>query len=438
MPSGRVSLTPPTAFDAEVVLPGSKSLTNRGLLLAALAAGESHLRGALVAEDASVMRAALQELGSEVRELGPAPGGVDLAVTGVAGRWTPERAELDVRLSGTALRFLTAAVCLGRGRFRLDGNARMRERPVEDQLEALRSLGVDARSELGTGCPPVVVNADGLPGGRVSVSGERSSQYLSGLLMAAPYARSPLTIDVAGELQSKPFVDMTLGLMEEFGARVEREDYRRFHVPAGRYEAREHRIEGDAMAAGYFWAMAAMTGGSVTTLGVGANSVQGDMALLEVLESMGCEVTVGACEVRVVGPHGGSLSGGRFDLNGFPDQAQTLAVLALAAQAPVHVDNVWNLRIKETDRLRALAIELRRLGAEVEERPDGLTVWPLAGAPRPGVIATYGDHRMAMAFALAGARWPGLVIDDPACVDKTYPRFWSDLARAGVGVEASQ
>jgi len=433
----RYALTPAAPFAADLTVPGSKSLTNRALLVAALADGVSQLRGALVAEDAEVMRVALANLGARSRELSASPGGVDLEVAGVAGRWPATAAELDVRLSGTAVRFLTAAVCLGHGRFRLDGTARMRERPIEDQLEALRGLGINAYSELGSGCPPVVVEATGLPGGHVRVAGDRSSQYLSGLLLSAPYARAPLTIEVVGTLQSKPFVDVTLAVMAAFGVEVERDGYERFRVPVASYRPRDYRIEGDAMAAGYFWAGAALSGGSARTKGLGATSVQGDMALLGVLEQMGCWVERGADEITVRAPATGGLRGGRFDLNAFPDQAQTLAVLALAADGPVHIDNVWNLRIKETDRLRALRIELERLGAQVEERADGLSVWPLATAPGSTVVDTYGDHRMAMAFALVGARWPNVVIDDPRCVDKTYPGFWDDLRGAGVGVEVA-
>jgi 3-phosphoshikimate 1-carboxyvinyltransferase len=436
MSGGRLVLVPPTVFDVELALPGSKSITNRALLIAALAEGRSVLEGALVADDAAVMRSALVRLGARVDALGSRPGGEDLAIVGVAGRWPAPECTLDVALSGTALRFLTPAVSLGRGRFRLDGTERMRERPIEDQLATLRDLGVDARSELGNGCPPVVVAADGFPGGVAAVSGGQSSQFLSGLLLAAPYAREGVTLEVTGALQSKPFVDLTVALMEAFGVRVERDGYRHFHVPPGRYRSRRYAIEGDAMAAGYFWAAAALRGGRVTTRGLGAGSVQGDVALLDVLAALGCSVARETDAVRVEGPPPGALRGGRFDLNACPDQAQTLAVLALGASAPVHIDNVWNLRIKETDRLRALAIELRRLGAQVEERVDGLSVEPLAGPPTPGVVATYGDHRMAMAFAVAGVRWGGVAIDDPGCVSKTYPGFWDDLRRAGVGVEA--
>lgn len=434
MRTRRAVLAPAESFDADLTVPGSKSLTNRALLVAALAGGTSRLTGALVAEDAEVMRVALERLGARIESLGPSPGGVDLLVEGVDGRWTSAGADLDVRLSGTAVRFLTAAVALGRGTFRLDGTARMRERPIEDQLEALRSLGVDARSELGTGCPPVVVHADGLPGGLVRVAGDRSSQYLSGLLLAAPYAREPLALEVLGTLQSKPFIDVTLAVMRAFGVDVARRGYERFEVPLGGYHARTYAIEGDAMAAGYFWAAAALTGGRARTGGVGADSVQGDAALLDVLERMGVRVERGADHVEVTATRG-RLRGGRFDLNAFPDQAQTVAVLALGADAPVHIENVWNLRIKETDRLRALRIELERLGARVEERDDAISVWPLEAPPPATLVRTYGDHRMAMAFALAGARWPGIVIDDPDCTDKTYPAFWRDLAAAGVGVE---
>ena len=437
MRTRRVALAPAARFDAELTVPGSKSLTNRALLVAALARGESRLGGALVAEDAEVMRVALERLGAGITTLGAAPGGVDLSVRGVDGQWPVDGAELDVRLSGTAVRFLTAAVALGHGRFRLDGTERMRERPIEDQLEALRALGVDARSELGSGCPPVVVQAAGLPGGRVRVAGDRSSQYLSGLLLAAPYARAPLTLEVVGTLQSKPFVDVTLAVMRAFGVEVAREGYERFEVPSGGYRGRDYAIEGDAMAAGYFWAGAALAGGRARTLGLGAETVQGDAALLDVLERMGARVRRESDAIEVEASPGVRLRGGRFDLNAFPDQAQTLAVLALAADGPVHIDDVWNLRIKETDRLRALRLELERLGARVEERQDGVSVWPLASPPPPTLVRTYGDHRMAMAFALVGARWPGIVIDDPDCVDKTYPGFWRDLAAAGVATEVS-
>jgi 3-phosphoshikimate 1-carboxyvinyltransferase len=436
--AARLALTPPGSIDATLDLPGSKSLTNRALLIAALADGSSWIDGALAAEDATVMADALRRLGAGVTREGDAPGGnARLRVDGTGGRWRPGPLELDVQLSGTAVRFLTAAVTLGRGRYRLDGTARMRERPIQDQLDALVALGAAARSEAGSGCPPVLVEADGLPGGRAEVAGGLSSQYLSALLMTAPYARTAVELEVRGELQSKPFVDLTIRVMHAFGVEVERDGYRRFRVAPGRYAARRYQVEGDAMAAGYFWAAAAVSGGRVITRGVGRASVQGDAAFVRILERLGCTVAQQGAETRVTGPAGGRLRGGAFDLNDMPDHAQTLAVLALFADAPVRIDNVPNLRIKETDRLAALHRELARFGAVVEERPDGLTITPPTGAPPGAVVATYGDHRMAMAFAIAGLRWPGVVIDDPGCVAKTYPRFWDDLAASGVGVRAA-
>jgi 3-phosphoshikimate 1-carboxyvinyltransferase len=418
-----VTVGPQGAVEGTVRVPGSKSLTNRALVIAALADGSSRLSGTLVAEDSEVLIRALSSLGFRLEARG-----ARVEVGGLGGRLPARGADLDVRLSGTSMRFLTALVALGRGRYRLDGSARMRERPIQDLLSALRDLGADAVSEAGNGCPPVVVRADGLRGGAATVEGSRSSQYLSALLMVAPCADAPVTLEVAGELQSKPFIDMTLSLMVDFGVEVRREGYRRFVVKPGTYRPRELEIEGDAMAAGYFWAAAAITGGRVRVANLGRGTRQGDARFAGVLERMGCEVRwgEGSCEVR--GPRPGRLRGGIFDLNDMPDQAQTLAAVALFADAPVQIRNVWNLRIKETDRLAALSTELRRLGAEVVEEDDALTVVPLDHPPAGDVaLETYGDHRMAMALAVVGARLPGVAIRDPSCVAKTYPRFFEEF-----------
>ena len=418
-----VTVGPQGTVDGTLRVPGSKSLTNRALVVAALADGVTRLDGCLVAEDSEVLVRALSALGFQLEASGSR-----IVVHGRGGRVPASGADLDVRLSGTSMRFLTALVALGRGEFRLDGNARMRQRPIGDLLAALQGLGADARSETANGCPPVAVRAQGLRGGSVEVQGGRSSQYLSALLMAAPCAEAPVTLSVAGELQSKPFIDMTLGVMADFGVSVERDGYRRFRVEPARYHARELEIEGDAMAAGYFWAAAAVTGGRVRVANLGRTTRQGDARLTEVLERMGCEVRWGdgSCEVR--GPRGGRLRGGVFDLNDMPDQAQTLAAMALFADGPVTIENVWNLRIKETDRLAALATELRRLGAEVDEGEGSLTVHPLPSGPgREVALETYGDHRMAMALAVIGARLPGVAIRDPGCVAKTYPAFFDDF-----------
>ena len=420
----RLVVRPHGPLDADLRVPGSKSLTNRALVIAALADGPVELSGALVAEDSEVMIAALRTLGFVVDVAG-----TTMRVEGRGGAIPASHAELDLRLSGTSIRFLTALVALGDGWYRLTGNERMRERPIEDLLGALRELGVDAASEEGTGCPPVIVKAHGLPGGEAEIAGERSSQYVSALLLAAPCAQEAVSLSVTGDLASKPFVDMTISLMGRFGVRVDREGYRRFTVEPASYRARAYQVEGDAMAAGYFWAAAAATGGRARVENVGSDSLQGDRRFAEVLGEMGCRVRWSdeTCEVRA--PEGG-LRGGTFDLNDMSDQAQTLGVLALFARDPVRIENVWNMRIKETDRLSAMAAELRKFGARVEEERGAFTVHPPERLPERVEVETYGDHRMAMAFAVAGLAGTEVAILDPACVAKTYPGFFDDLSAA--------
>lgn len=419
-----VQIGPQAPAQGRLRVPGSKSLTNRALIAAALADGTTTLDGALVAEDSEVMVRALGQLGVRVESRAD-----QLVVHGAGGPAPARAADLDLRLSGTSLRFLTPIVAVGKGRFRLDGNARMRERPIQESLDALNQLGGQAVTEFGNGCPPVLVTADSLKGGHATVGGDRSSQFLSGLLLAAPYARQPVTLEVEGELLSKPFIDMTIAVMNDFGVAVERDGYRSFTVTPGRYRARDYLVEGDAMAAGYFWAAAAVSGGRAEVSNLGSRTLQGDARLATVLAEMGCEVRWGSDRVVVAGPPGGRLRGGfRFDLNDMPDQAQTLAVVALFADSPVSIVNVGNMRIKETDRLAAMAQELTKLGAKVEEGDEDLTVHPLTTPPsQPVVLDTYGDHRMAMALAVAGARIPNVIIRDPACVAKTYPRFFDDF-----------
>lgn len=423
-----LTIKPKPPLDAVLTVPGSKSLTNRALVVAALADGVSTLRGALQAEDSEVMIGALRALGIGLEISGDTLAVPTLTVHGRSGHIPATQAQLNLRLSGTSIRFLTAMVALGQGKYVLDGNARMRERPIGDLLNALTPLGVNAQTQFETGCPPVIVDAAGLRGGEAEIAGNASSQYLSALLMAAPYAQNPVTLTVTGDLQSKPFIDMTLNLMADFGVAVERDGYRSFTVPPSRYHARTYDVEGDAMAAGYFWAAAAITGGRVRVENVGQKSVQGDKRLAEVLGQMGCRVTWTDESCEVVAPTSG-LTGGTFDLNDMSDQAQTLAVVALFADSPTRIENIWNLRIKETDRLSALETELSKLGARVEVGPDFIVVYPLEHPPVASVeIDTYGDHRMAMAFALAGLRLPGVVIRDPACVTKTFPDFFGVLA----------
>ena len=402
--------------------PGSKSITNRALVCAALADGISTLRGALDSEDTRVMIAGLSQLGIEVES---SDAGGTLIVHGAGGQIPAFEADLFCGNSGTTIRFLTALTTLGHGSFRLDGVERMRERPIGDLIEALNQLGTRAFSENGDLCPPVIIHANGLPGGTAKIRGDVSSQFLSGLLMTAPAAAEPVELDIQGTLVSQPYVAMTLGLMKSFGIEVENDaSLQRFRITPQVYQPREYDIEPDASAASYFWGAAAVTGGEVTVEGLNNESLQGDVAFVDCLEQMGCKVSRDSDGTTVIGQ---PLHGVELDMNAISDTVQTLAVVALFAEGPTTIRNVAHVRHKETDRLAALTTELRKLGAQVEERNDGLTIVPteqLAAA-----IDTYRDHRMAMSFALAGLRIPGVRINDPRCVEKTYPNFFQDLAK---------
>ncbi len=345
-------------------------------------------------------------------------------VFGCGGDIPARSAEMYIANSGTSMRFLTALVAMGHGWFRLDGTPRMRERPIQDLLDGLAQLGVSAESEASNGCPPVIVHGAGLAGGKATVNGDLSSQFLSGLLMAAPYARQPVELIVEGELVSRPYVGLTLAVMKAFGIEVPTTDLSHFTVPKGRYRGRTYEIEPDATAASYFLAAAAITGGEVTVEGLSRNSLQGDVAFCECLAQMGCEVRYEANSITVAGR---PLRGIEVNMNAISDTVQTLAAVALFADGPTTITGVGHIRHKETDRIGNLAIELRKLGANVDELADGLRITPAAlhGAR----IATYQDHRMAMSLALVGLRVPGVVIEDPKCTEKTYPAYFDDLAK---------
>jgi 3-phosphoshikimate 1-carboxyvinyltransferase len=427
-----VPLTKPPR--ATVRVPGSKSITNRALVLAALAnAGDGcTLRGALRSEDTEVMIACLRRLGFQIKE------DWDNSKLWI-GHFSPRRipannAELFVGNSGTTMRFLTAMVSLGQGQYRLDGIPRMRERPIEDLLVALRQLGVDARSELGNGCPPVLVQADGLDGGHVPIRGDTSSQFLSALMMVAPFARGPVYLKLAGSLVSEPYVEMTGRMLTEWGAVIKQPLADVFHIEPGlQREVQRYAIEPDASAASYFLAAAALASGAVCVAGLDRESLQGDVRFIEVLEQMGCRWIPSAVGLDL---EGGPLRGIDVDMNDISDTVMTLAAVACFAEGPTTIRNVAHIRHKETDRLAALATELRRVGAEVTEFADGLTITPrpLHGAE----IETYNDHRMAMSMALIGLRVPGIVIKNPGCVAKTYPHFFTDLERLREGPREDQ
>jgi 3-phosphoshikimate 1-carboxyvinyltransferase len=411
-----------------VTVPGSKSITNRALVLAALASQEVPcvLTGVLNSEDTVLMVDCLRCLGLTVRWESPESLIVFAREESVSDT---KPVELAVGNSGTTMRFLTAMLATRPGRFRLDGVPRMRERPVQDLLDALNQiLGVRATSEAGNGCPPVVIENSGrVKADTITVRANVSSQFLSGLLMAAPYLASEdrgITVRIDGPLVSEPYVEMTLSMMRTWGHVVERPESNAYRIGQNAVPLFKgpYAIEPDASAASYFWALPAILGGRITVAGLTRNSLQGDVAFVDVLQRMGCRVE--ECESGIT-VHGGPLKGIDVDMNAISDTVMTLGAVACFADGPTTIRNVAHIRHKETDRIAALATELRRLGAEVDEFADGLTIKPrpLHGAE----VETYNDHRMAMSLALIGLKVPGVKIKNPGCVAKTYPGFWQDL-----------
>ena len=424
-----VLIHPVESIDATIDLPGSKSLTNRYLTCLALADGAGVLHGVALGDDVLRMIEGLRalEISVEVRSDGD-----ELRVHGCRGQIPATGAAIDAGNAGTAMRFLTALCCLGQGRYRLDGSPRMRARPIGALVGALQQLGGALGYDGAEGFPPVTMAACGLRGGRVRFESPPSSQYVSALLMVAPYAVRDVLIDIAGQPTSKPYMDMTIAVMHELGVEALASDAGdRFIVPVGqRYRAKTLRVEPDASAASYFWAAAAIVGGRVRVNGLTRHSSQGDVGFVDVLAKMGCRVIEEDDALGVEGPPTGELHGIDVDLNAMPDTAQTLAVAALFARGPTCIRNVANLRIKETDRLAALQSELIRLGARVDMTPDSLTVHPPEEI-QPATIETYDDHRMVMSFALAGLRRTGVRIKNVGCVSKSFPDFFDMLETIG-------
>jgi 3-phosphoshikimate 1-carboxyvinyltransferase len=414
-------------IDATVTVPGSKSLTNRALVCAALAEGTSTIDGALVADDSLAMRTALVTLGAGI-DHDPATG--RLTVTGTAGRLRAGPATLDMRLSGTTSRFLLPVVALGRGTYRVDGAPPLRARPMGPVLDGIRALGAVVEPVGEPGHLPVnVVAPGGLDGGEVAVPGDTSSQFVSGLLLAAPCTRHGVRLRVTTRLVSRPYVALAAAVMAEFGAAVHDEGDQPdagpvLAVAPGGYRAAGYRVEPDASTASYLLAAAALVGGRVTVEGLGSGSGQGDARFADLLGAMGARVERTATSTTVEGT--GTLHGlGDVDLSDMPDMAQTLAAVAVFADGPTRVTGVELIRWHETDRIAAVVTELRRAGIDADEERAGFTVHP--GTPRPARIETYDDHRMAMSFALLGLRVPGIEIVDPDCVGKTFPGFWDAL-----------
>jgi 3-phosphoshikimate 1-carboxyvinyltransferase len=404
-------------LDATVVVPGSKSVTNRALACAALATGSSTLTGALVADDTAAMADCLRRLGIAVVA---DDDGTTVRVDGCGGAIPATTATLDVRASGTTARFVAPIAALGKGRFVLDGTARMRQRPMADLVTALRSLGVTVTGDR----LPLTIDADGLRGGRVAVAADVSSQFASGLLLAGPATLDGLHLELTTEPVSRPYLELTVDVMQSFGASVVvDESGHGFTVAPGGYMAATYAVEADASAAAYFFAAAAICGGRVTVPGVGRHSHQGDLGFVRLLERMGASVEQTDDSTTVIGAR--PLHGIEADLSALSDTAATLAVTAAFASTPTRVTGVGFTRAKESNRVGGVVTELRRLGVDAVEEPDGFVVRP--GPFRPGRVETYDDHRMAMSFALVGLRVPGIEIADPGCVAKTFPGFFEVL-----------
>lgn len=431
-PLGRLVLPPSTEASGQMTLPGSKSISNRVLLLAALAQGQTRIRGLLDSDDTRVMLAALETLGLTLQRVSD----TEVWVTGQAV-FKNRQADLFLGNAGTAFRPLTAALALMGGDFRLSGVPRMHERPIGDLVDALQQLGAGIQYEAQTGYPPLKISpAQTTVNPFTRVKGSVSSQFLTALLMAAPLATArmgrPLVIEVEGDLISKPYILITLNLMAHFGVQVKREGWSRFTVPADAHYVSpgDIMVEGDASSASYFMALGAIGGGPVTVHGVGADSIQGDIAFAQTLEEMGAQVNWGAHSVSVSGPcvaKGARLRAFDKDFNLIPDAAMTAAALALYADGPCRLRNIGSWRVKETDRIHAMHTELAKLGAQVESGPDWLSVTPPAtpGSWRAAEIETYDDHRMAMCFSLAAFGPVPVSILDPSCVSKTFPDYFN-------------
>lgn len=430
----QLHLSAATRVAGRLRLPGSKSISNRTLLLAALADGVTLVRDLLDSDDIRHMLNALGLLGLDIEPLHER----DFRVTGSGGTFPVKSADLFLGNAGTAFRPLTAALALMQGHYRLSGVERMHERPIGDLVDALRGAGADIRYLGQPGYPPLEIAPATVSTGRdITVKGNVSSQFLSALLMALPLTGAEATLAVEGELISKPYVDITLKLMRRFGVEVERRGWQRFTIPAqSRYRSPgEIAVEGDASSASYFLAAGAIAGGPVRVEGVGRDSIQGDIRFAEALQAMGAEVTFGDNWIEARG--NGRLRAIDADLNHIPDAAMTLAIVALAAEGTTTLRNIASWRVKETDRLAAMATELRKLGATVEEGADYLRITPPERL-RPGVaIDTYDDHRMAMCFALVSLLDCPVVINDPKCVAKTFPGFFDALASLAPGRDAA-
>jgi 3-phosphoshikimate 1-carboxyvinyltransferase len=410
-----IEIKPVQNLHATVTIPGSKSYTNRALLIAGLTEGECRLEKPLVSDDTKYMIQALRAFGVPVQEEKEA-----FIVSGTGGRLSVPNKDIFIGNAGTAMRFLTTLSALAPGKIRLDGDERMHERPLADLLDCLTQMQVKVVSANNNGCPPIDIEGGEVPGGEVQLAGDKSSQYLTSILLSAPYFMKDTCVHIQGDLTSKSYADITLDIMKTFGVHVENENYQRFKVHAGdRYKAKNYRVESDWSSATYFLAAAAVTGGEVILNDINPDSVQGDAQFTSVLEQMGCTIEKKSNSLHL---KGNPLRGITINMNNMPDAVQTLAVTALFAKGETVIQGISNLRIKETDRISALANELTRIGAGVEAGEDYLIIRP--GDYSGTEIETYNDHRMAMSFAVAGLNIPGVRIKNPKCVEKSFPDFF--------------
>lgn len=412
-----IEIKPLPKCAAVVSIPGSKSYTHRALITSALARGESFLKNALKSEDTIYTAQGLERMGIKItweKE--------GVKVEGSGGLLKKGKINIYLNNSGTSMRLLTGLAALREGQTYLDGSDRMRARPMGELLRALTMLKVKAYAAKNNGSPPIVIESQGLAGGKVVIKGTESSQFLSALLLISPYAQKDMTIEVEGALASKPYIDMTREVMSAFGVQVEG-DLPLFFIPRGqRYLPQNYLIEGDASNASYFWAAAAITKGKVEVNNLRLDSAQGDLKFLDLLKRMGCQIRPRQKGIEV---QGGSLEGIEADLNSMPDVVPTLAVVAAFAAGETTLYNIGHLRFKESDRLKAVATELNKMGIKVEEGQDWLKI--KGGLPQGTEIETYGDHRIAMSFAIAGLVIPGVKIKGEECVAKSFPDFWEKL-----------
>nr|HID57793.1 3-phosphoshikimate 1-carboxyvinyltransferase [Desulfobacterales bacterium] len=404
----------------KIAVPGSKSYTQRALVVASLASGRSVLHNPLISEDTTYLIEALRAIGANIF-----PQNDTLCVEGTGGRINQSSKVLYMGNNGTGLRFLTSIVCLGRGRFVIDGNERMRQRPIQPLVEALKQMGVRVWCTNDDGCPPLEIDAYGLPGGRITLNTSFSSQYLSSVLLASPYAEKDTEIEIISRTPSIPYVDMTLEVMRDFGASVLRSKDSVYHVTAQTgYTAREYAIEGDVSSATYFMAAAGILGGSITISNIKPHTSQADIMFLDILRILGAKIESSNAGISITGPivREGDYS---FNLNRAPDLVPALAVLSAFRVGKTVIKEIGQLRYKECDRISALCAELNKIGAKAIEGQDEIVVQGMA--TRGAEIECYGDHRIAMSFAIAGLALDGIVIKDEVCVNKSFPNFWEVL-----------